>query len=109
MAGNLAIDHLKGETVRFDREAAIATDQTMCDLPLPEAEVAARHELASLIDAVRDLPPRSRRIFILYRGHGLTMREIAVRLGISQKTVQKQVARAMVHCEARMRAAGRDI
>ena len=109
MAGNLAIDHLKRETARSVREAGITTDQTVCDVPSPETEVAARQELAILAAAVRELPAKRRRIFILYRGQGLTMREIAERLGISRKTVQKQVSRAMIHCEARMRAAGREI
>ena len=109
MAGNLAVDHMKREGARSDRESDDLGHWIPSDRPSAEDEVIARQELAVLIDAVRDLPPRRRRIFVLYRGHGLTMREIAERLGISQKTVQKQVSRAMLHCEARMRAAGREI
>ena len=108
MAGNLAVDHMKREGVRSDRETEL-DNGIPSGRPGVEDEAIARQEFAILIDAVRELPPRRRCIFILYRGHGLTMREIAERLGISQKTVQKQVSRAMVHCEARMRAAGREI
>ena len=108
MAGNLAIDHLKREAVRSDREAGIATDQTVCNALSPETEVAARQELAILAAAVQELPARRRHIFILYRGQGLTMRQIAQRLGLSEKTVENQIARAVVHCRNRLKDAGRE-
>ena len=109
MAGNLTIDRLQREGIRPDREAAVATDQTACAAPSPETEVAARQELAILAAAVKELPDKRRHIFILYRGHGLTMRQIAQRLGVSEKTVEKQIARAMVHCRNRLRDAGRAV
>ena len=109
MAGNLAIDHLKRETVRSDREGGIATDQAAHDAPSPETQAAARQELAILAAAVQELPRKRRRIFILYRGRGWTMRQIAQRLGLSEKTVENQIARAMVHCRKRLRDAGREI
>ena len=108
MAGNLAVDHLKREIVRSDREAGIVTDQTVCDVLSPETEVAARQEFAILAAAVEELPAKRRHIFILYRGQGLTMRQIARRLGISEKTVENQIARAMVHCRKRLRDVGRE-
>jgi RNA polymerase sigma-70 factor (ECF subfamily) len=37
------------------------------------------------------------------------MRQIAERLGLSEKTVENQIARAMVHCRQRLQDAGRDI
>ena len=109
MAGNLAIDHLKRETTRAKRESDSITGLSRSAARTPEAHAAARQELAILEEAVLDLPPKRRRIFILYRGHGLTMRQIAERLDISEKTVEKQIARAMLHCRARLRDAGCEI
>ena len=37
------------------------------------------------------------------------MKEVAGRLGISEKTVEKHIARAMVHCRKRLREAGRQV
>lgn len=109
MASNLAVDHLKRESKRNTRETDEGFDQPIAaNLPSPEAHVAGRQELDILAAAVRELPPRRRQIFILYRGQGLTMREIAERLDISEKTVQKHIAKAMVHCRNRLRSAGRD-
>lgn len=110
MAGNLAIDHLRRREARaFEVADPERYTRIASDAPTPENEVAAREELAILEAAVRELPARRRQVFVLYRGHGMTMREIADRLGISQKTVEKQIARAMVHCRKRMRESGRGI
>ena len=110
MAENLAKDHFKKERIKSEREAGDDQYETIAsDAPTLEAELTARQELNLLVAAVRDLPEKRRRIFILYRGHGLTMRQIAARLGLSQKTVENQIARAMVDCRKRLRDTGRDL
>lgn len=109
MASNLTADHMKRETARPAAPIEVETEIGAADNLTPESQAAARQELAILAAAVQELPSKRREIFILYRGHGLTMRQIAQRLGISQKTVEKQIARAMVHCRARLKEAGRDL
>ena len=110
MAENLAKDHFKKERTKFEREAGDDQYKIIAsDAPTLEAVLTARQELDVLVEAVRDLPEKRRRIFILYRGYGLTMRQIAARLGLSQKTVENQIARAMVECRKRLRDAGRDL
>ncbi len=110
MTGNLVVDHLqrRGDADGPRADGALA-EQVACPAPAPDAEVAARQEFAILSEAVRDLPEKCRHVFILYRGHGLTMRQIAARLGISEKTVEKHIARAMVQCRKRLREAGREV
>lgn len=49
----------------------------------------------SVNKAIQDLPPRCREVFALSRQHGLTHTEIAEVLGISQKTVENQIGRAI--------------
>ncbi len=118
MAGNIAIDHLRQSRTRRIAEQGVvqAPDGGDADLsalasadPSPHAALHAREELAILVEAVRELPPKCREVFLLYRGEGLTMAEIAVELNISPKTVEKHIARAMLHCRARLRAAGRAV
>ena len=45
--------------------------------------------------AIKKLPPRRREIFVLSREHGLTYKEIALRLEISVKTVEIQMSHAL--------------
>lgn len=110
MTGNVAVDHL----YRCRQRAGgtmddLLPEQLASDDPAPDAVVAGREELTILVDAVQELPEKCRQVFLLYRGRGLTMRRIAARLEISEKTVEKHIARAMIHCRQRLREAGRDV
>ena len=67
----------------------------------------ARERLAILIDAVNDLPPRCREVFLLSRFDALTNGQIADRLGITRNMVEKHIIKAMVHCRRRLDAAGK--
>lgn len=118
MAGNLAVDHMRRRQT-WEQVEQPAGELGECDAPQPEEVpghapdplevVISQKELDALSAAVCELPDRCREVFLLYRGHGLTMREIAARLSISDKTVEKHIARAMVQCRARLREAGRGI
>jgi RNA polymerase sigma-70 factor, ECF subfamily len=50
---------------------------------------------AALRTAVADLPPRCRETFVLSRQHALTHEEIGTVMGVSVKTVQVQIGRAL--------------
>jgi len=110
MAGNLAVDHIRRGRVRGEGLGEGVLDAALPSTdPGPDAIVAGREELAILKQAVQELPERCRAVFLLYRGQGMTMRQVAERLSISEKTVEKHIARAMVHCRRRLREAGRNV
>lgn len=48
--------------------------------------------------AVRLLPVKCRRVFILRKVYGYSQKEIAQHLHISEKTVEAHIAKASVHC-----------
>ena len=50
---------------------------------------------ARLWKAVEDLPVRCRKVFLLCKRDGLSYREVAQTLGISEKTVENHVSKAM--------------
>lgn len=50
---------------------------------------------AAIREAIDRLPPRCRETFVLSRHHHLTYEQIAEVMGISVKTVQEQIARAL--------------
>lgn len=56
----------------------------------------------SLDDAISDLPPKCREIFLLNRKQGLKHSEISEKLGISQNTVQRQMSIAIEKLSIRL-------
>lgn len=63
----------------------------------PHRVVQARQSLATVVAALKQLPERTRTIFILFRLEGMKQREIADMLGVSVRTVEQHVVRASVH------------
>jgi RNA polymerase sigma-70 factor (ECF subfamily) len=52
---------------------------------------------------VAQLPLQCRRAFLLKKVYGLSQKEIAGYLGISESTVEKHVAKGLLHCATRIR------
>ncbi|WP_434405225.1 RNA polymerase sigma factor [Sphingobium sp. DN12] len=70
----------------------------------PDAEAVAinRDLLGRMAQAVEELPPRCREVFVMRKIDGLTPAEIADRLGISTNMVAKHVRIALQHCLERL-------
>ena len=63
--------------------------------PSPEQQLEAATTAEEVARITATLPPRVREVYGLSRGEGLTHREIATRLGISPKTVELHLTRAL--------------
>lgn len=61
----------------------------------PERQLSSRQELNRLGAAFDRLPDRCREVVWLRRVEDLPQREVATRMGISEKTVEKQIAKGM--------------
>ena len=107
VAANLAGDWLRRR--RF-RSALLQADVDVTEVPAPapafEDRLQHQQALEALMQAINELPPRRKEAFLLYRGEGLSVKEVAARLGIAEKTVEHQLAKALLHCRARMTEAG---
>lgn len=88
IAHNLLVDRVRREKV-VPLEAVENLDSLgiAADIPGPEAHVAAREELRKVQAALNRLPTRAREAFTLYHVEGLTVREIAQRMSISERAV----------------------
>ena len=60
--------------------------------------VCRRQELAFLADAIHMLPARCQHVFVLRKIQGLSQREIAARLAISENTVETLAAKGLRRC-----------
>jgi RNA polymerase sigma factor, sigma-70 family len=99
-ARNLAIDHLRAESMRQGLDTRSVPQQHGAEPPAPDAVVHARRDLASVEDTLRALPERVRHVFLLNRVHGRTYADIARALNVSVSTVEKDMMRALAACKA---------
>jgi RNA polymerase sigma factor (sigma-70 family) len=95
-ARNLLIDRVRREQiVPIDAASDLDAMDVAADAPGPDRIVAARDTLRKLQTALDHLPPRCREVVILRRIEGLTRDEIALRLGVTEKTVADHITRGM--------------
>ncbi|MGO4715617.1 RNA polymerase sigma factor [Bradyrhizobium sp. 2TAF24] len=109
-AYNVATDRRRSERRRARRTVEDA--DVILDIPDggagPDGIVEARVELAELARALMALPPRQRAILIAARYQQLPRAEIARRFGISRRTVQFELQRALEACRDHLDATGGD-
>ena len=75
----------------IDLQAAIETD--------PVSRLDAERRLQDLDRALERLSPNVHATFVLHRRDGMTLEEIAVRLGVSRPMVKKYLAKALLQCQ----------
>lgn len=101
-ARHLALDHVKRAETRLsvhleeDDEAPQPGRDSLLDETF--AEVASNEEFALFCEAVRHLPVQCRRAFVLKKVYGYSRKEIAEIMGLTENTVQTQIARGMKRC-----------
>jgi RNA polymerase sigma factor (sigma-70 family) len=114
LASNLMLDRLRGERRAGARDDAwrlahrtVFAGEEVMDEASPEQAVEARERLGRTIAAIKHLPPRTRRAFVLHKLQGLSQEETARTLGVSRKTVEKQISTALKQISAKLRRAER--
>lgn len=65
----------------------------------PAHELEIEEQIEKFARALEQLSPRSYATLILYRCDGLSLDEIAARLGVSRPMVRKYLARAIAFCD----------
>ncbi|MCP5432728.1 MAG: RNA polymerase sigma factor [Alphaproteobacteria bacterium] len=111
-ARNLALNErarLAGKLTRSMEDSADSDVLVSAGQVSAEDQIDARQRLALFAEAVAALPPQCRRVFVLRKVHGLSQKDIAERLDISQSTVEKHVAMGLVKCSDYLRRAGAEL
>jgi len=98
VASNLARDHLRSIKRQQSREFVPLNNEIADSKPHTEDIIAKQCLEAQLQQAIHSLPEKTREIFLLYRADELSYKQIAVRLDISERTVEYHLRQAMMHC-----------
>ena len=98
-ARNLALDQLRRQKITpmislVENEALSVLDDSD---GIPET-VADNQELEFLTEVIQLLPDRCRQVFTLRKVYGMSQRDIAAKLGISEHTVSAQLTIALHKC-----------
>ncbi|KJE34358.1 RNA polymerase subunit sigma24 [Thalassospira sp. HJ] len=103
---NLAFDGQR----RLKREGQVITDDDFeaaanmpaNSAPSPEMVALYKDEYALVMEALAELPERTRMAFEMHRFGGAKLREIALALDISLPLAHRLVADALQHCKERL-------
>ena len=107
VARNVAIDGVRRDGISpIDRTRDLARLNVLED-GLGIAERLNRNEkIALLAEAIFSLPSPCQEVVILRKLKGLSQREVAARLGVTEKAVEAQVCRGLKRCEKFLRKRG---
>lgn len=104
---NLCLDSKRG--IERDRRRDRLLADALSDLeglraarPTPETDAVSRQELRRLKDAMAELPERTRRALELHRFSDLTVKQVALELGVSVGTAHGLIVQALEHCRERL-------
>ena len=102
-ATNLVRDNYRRRTTRGER-AHVSLDDLELEAaqPSPERLIDAERGCAVVEGALRDLPSRSRQAFVLYVHEQMTYERIALVLGVSKKTIERDIALTVALCRSRL-------
>jgi RNA polymerase sigma factor (sigma-70 family) len=102
-ARNVALDRIRrSRVVSLDALAEMGGADVLDQTPSADEALNARQELALLLETIASLPDRCRETLTLRKLYGLSQREIAQRLSITESTVEKHVAYGVRLCAERM-------
>ncbi len=96
---NLSLKKLdKSENKYTDSVGDLLDDSVLQESLTLEHQVESDHKLALFCRVIRQLPVKCQRVYILRRVYGFSVQEISEKMGISKKTVEAHLTKAIVRC-----------
>ncbi|HBP6725958.1 TPA: RNA polymerase sigma factor [Pseudomonas aeruginosa] len=83
-------------------EAVAELPEVACMAATPMGRHEAEREFQALVDAIATLPPRCQAVFVMHKIHEVPQAQVADRLGISVKTVEKHLHLGLAACRERL-------
>jgi RNA polymerase sigma factor (sigma-70 family) len=93
---NIVLEQVRrSKIVRIDNMADLGSISIVDETPTLDRIVGGARELQRVEQLIDQLPFKCRRVFVMRRIHGVSQREIAKELGISESAVEKQAIRGL--------------
>lgn len=99
VARNIALNKKARQKKVFEQNIELFDDSiAVDDRATPYEKVYGQQTIQSFCNAIEALPPQCRKVFLMQRMEGMSYKEIARRLGISTRTVEKHLEKALRRC-----------
>jgi RNA polymerase sigma factor (sigma-70 family) len=100
VARRLALDLVRREAISPIRDVGdFANLSVIDDKPDVVDALSEQDKIRLLSEAIGSLPTRCRQVVFLHKIQGLSQREVALQLGLAEKTVENQVGLGVKRCE----------
>jgi len=100
IAANLAVDRARARAPR--ERAAVELFEELGDPDEIEHHAIRREEFAIVCAALKELPPKCQKAFLLHVIEGYSHHETARAVGCNERMVRYHVTRALVHCRQKL-------
>ncbi|MBB3103468.1 RNA polymerase sigma factor [Azomonas macrocytogenes] len=104
IASNLIRDYQRQAIRHEQRESGEPGEDLPCPVRTAEDQLAYLQEETLLRDAIAALPAMTRQIFLLYHIEEHSYKDIAACLGITPRSVEYHLRRALIDCRSHIKA-----
>ena len=105
-AKNLALNHISRSAVKYNISADINDMPSIyTNAHLVDEQVESEKKFKLYCDAIQSLPVNCRRVFVLKQVYGMSQKEIAHKLSLSEKTVEYHIGKGLYKCRKYIEAA----
>lgn len=94
-ARNRVVDHIRRQSQLRKLPLRESDEEQLQFSPDPEQLLITSEMMGKMEEAIRELPPKCREVFVLVKQYGLRYKEVAAILDLSTKTVENQLAIAI--------------
>jgi RNA polymerase sigma-70 factor (ECF subfamily) len=99
VARSLAYSELSRKTRKLTDYLEDALEENAGTTDSLEEEIAAHQKVSFFFDAIAELPPQCRRVFLMRKVQGMPHKAIAASLGIGASAVEKHIAIGTQRCK----------
>lgn len=103
IAKNIALNELRSKSRRVTDYIEECQGELEEEVATTEEELIAMERLELYCKAVDSLPEQCRRVYLLRKVHGLAHKEIAEKLNVTVRTVERHLQKGVIQCRAQMR------